>query len=157
MAEFADVVGAEAVFARHEHDELRDGLDQLMVAARAVMSTACPDIAPRVRPIEVWLTKVLIPHVVWERAVIFPEVDDLSGNVWPTAVMAFDHMQIERAARVIEREVVDLSGRTATSDDRAQVYEHVIGLEALIRAHLEREDEFLLPILDGQFPRTRPS
>ena len=151
MVEFADVAGAEGAYERHEHAELRAGLDQVHAAARAAARATLVDVAQRLGPVEAWLTNILLPHVAWEGAVIFPEVDDMARNVWPTSVMRFDHMQIERAARDVEKDIIHLTGRLPTADERNDLYDDLIGLEVIVRSHLEREEQFLLPILDGRF------
>lgn len=150
MVELADIAGAEYSFARHEHAELRIGLDQMHSAARAIVEMNATDGARRIRPVCTWLTDVLMPHVAWEGAVIFPEIDQLSTTTWPTTLMRFDHFQIHRGSLVVEKDIDRVCGDDATADERRDAYDHLIALEAIIRAHLEREEAFLLPILDGR-------
>jgi hypothetical protein len=147
MVELADVAGAEYAFARHEHAELRDGLDHMHSVARLIGWGTV--VGSRLGPVSTWLEGVFLPHVAWEGAVIFPEIEELTSSTWPTTVMRFDHAQISRSARLVERDL-DLLGDAATMDQRRDAYEHLIALETLIRAHLEREDAFLLPILAGR-------
>ena len=151
MVELADVAGAEYSFARHEHAELRIGLDQMHSAARAIVEMSAADSARRIRPVCAWLTDVLMPHVAWEGAVIFPEIDELSATTLPTRLMRFDHIQINRAALLVEKDFEHICRGDPIPDGRRDAYDHLVGLETLIRAHLEREEAFLLPILDGRF------
>ena len=150
MVELADVAGAEYAFARHENTELRAGLDQMHSVARAIAQGTAADAARRIRPVCGWLTDVLMPHVAWEGSVIFPEIDDISTTTWPTMLMRFDHTQINREALLVEKDVERLYGIKPTTDERRDAYDHLIALEALIRAHLEREEAFLLPILNSR-------
>jgi len=150
MVEMADVVGAEFTFERHEHAELRSGLDQMHAAARALVGLPPHDAVVRLRPICAWLSAELMPHVAWEGTVIFPEVDHLSATTWPTRLMRFDHIQINRAALLVERDIERLCRVETSAEDRRDAYDHLIALEALIRSHLEREETFLIPILDGR-------
>ena len=150
MVELADVAGAEYSFARHEHLELRPGLDKMHAAARTLVQLTASDSARRLKPICAWLTDVLMPHVAWEGAVIFPEIDEMSATTLPTRLMRFDHSQINRAALLVEKDVDDICRGDTTADERRDAYDHLIRLETLIRAHLDREEEFLLPILNGR-------
>jgi hemerythrin-like domain-containing protein len=151
MVELADVAGAEYAFARHEHMELRTGLDQMHSAARAFTRMTDADGARLIGPLRDWLANVLLPHFAWEGTVIFPEIDELSTTTWPTRLMRFDHVQISRAARLAEVNIDHICMGEATSEERHDVHDMLVGLETLIRSHLEREDAFLLPILDGRF------
>lgn len=148
MVELADVAGAEFAFARHEHAELRAGLDQMHTAARTLTGLQIGDASGRLRPVCEWLSEELLPHVAWEGAVIFPEVDELSASTWPTRLMRFDHIQINRAAVLVERDIEGICIGETTGEERRDAYDHLITLEALIRAHLEREETFLMPVLD---------
>lgn len=150
MVELSDVAGAEYQFARHEHDELRAGLDEMHFAARAILQTTFADGARRIGPVCGWLTGVLMPHIAWEGAVIFPEIDEVSTSTWPTRLMRFDHLQINRAALVVEKDIERICNGQPTPDERRDAYDRLVGLETLIRAHLEREETFALPILDGR-------
>jgi iron-sulfur cluster repair protein YtfE (RIC family) len=61
-------------------------------------------------------------------------------------MVRFDHRQITRRAETLGRDRVRLAHgpeREATSDARCDLF----ALEALLRAHLEREEQFLLPLL----------
>jgi iron-sulfur cluster repair protein YtfE (RIC family) len=150
MVEMADVAGAEFAFARHEHTELRAGLDQMHAAARTLTGLPVADAAGRLRPVCQWLSEELLPHVAWEGAVIFPEIDEISASTWPTRLMRFDHIQIHRTALLVERDIERICIGETTGEDRRDAYDHLIALEALIRAHLEREETFLIPVLDGR-------
>src|SRR4051794_25619298 len=151
MVELADVAGAELAFARHEHAELRAGLDQVHRAARTLDQAPATDATARLRPICRWLTDELMPHIAWETAVVFSEVDEASATGWPTSLMRFDHAQIDRAALVVEKDVERLCRNEATTDERREAYDHLVTLESLVRAHLEREEAFVMPILDGAY------
>lgn len=150
MVELADVVGAETAFTRHEHIELRAGLDMMHRAARALIEVTATDAMSRLRPVCNYVTDELMPHVAWEGAVIFPEVDQISATTWPTRLMRFDHAQINRAALVVENDVGRVCQGQTTALERLDAYDHLLTLETLIRAHLEREDAFVMPILDAR-------
>jgi hemerythrin-like domain-containing protein len=150
MVELADVVGAETAFTRHEHVELRAGLDMIHRAARALIELTAEDAKSRLRAVCSYVSDELMPHVAWEGAVIFPEVDQLSATTWPTRLMRFDHVQINRAALAVENDVERICQGGSTALGRLDAYDDLVTLEALIRAHLEREDAFVMPILDAR-------
>lgn len=150
MVELFDVAGAEYAFARHEHAELRAGLDHMNATARAIAQLSTDECAARVRPVCAWLTEVLLPHVAWEGTVIFPEIDELSATTWPTRLMRFEHSQINRRVVALDKHVDRLCGTAPSADERLELHDQLIAIEALIRAHLEREEAFLLPYLNAQ-------
>ena len=65
---------------------------------------------------------------------------------------AFDHQQIrEMEARLVADRPL-LSSRLS-AEQRAEIQCHLFGLEALLRAHIEREERYLLPLLEeGRTP-----
>jgi iron-sulfur cluster repair protein YtfE (RIC family) len=148
MVKLADVAGAEAAFARHEHAELRTGLEHLRRAARTIDHAPIDDVKARLRPVCEWLSYELMPHVAWEGAVIFPEVEEISATAWPTRLMRFDHIQINRAVIALERAVDRIVHDVTTADERRDTYDGLISLATLIESHLDREETFLIPLID---------
>lgn len=150
MVELAAVAGAEGAYARHEHAELRAGLAHVHEAARALIRVPTGDAVRRLKPVCAFLTDELMPHVAWEGSVIFPEVEELSLTTWPTRLMRFDHIQINRAAVRVEKDIERICGVETSSEERRDAYDDLIVLETLIRAHLEREEMFVMPILEAR-------
>jgi iron-sulfur cluster repair protein YtfE (RIC family) len=150
MVKLADMAGAEAAFARHEHVELRAGLEQLRRAARTLEHAPRDEIRARFRSVSEWISYELMPHIAWEAAVIFPEVDEVSATTWPTKLMRFDHIQINRAVIAVERDVDRISNEITTAEQRRDAYDHLISLSTLIEAHLDREEAFLMPLIDRE-------
>jgi iron-sulfur cluster repair protein YtfE (RIC family) len=147
MVEMADVVGAEYSFAKNEHAELRTGLDRIHVVADTVGRFAATDSAAAVRGVREWLAVVLMPHAAWEDSIVYPEVERVTGTEWATKLMRFEHYQIERSAGVLDRDIEILLTGTLNHQQLCDIRGHLLGLEALLRAHIEREERFLLPML----------
>lgn len=61
--------------------------------------------------------------------------------------MGFEHQQIRMAVRRLAVEQADLQ-HELTATTASQFAGGIFGLEAVLRAHLEREERVLLPLLD---------
>jgi hypothetical protein len=134
-------------FAEHEHRDLTAGINRLHDVACGIGRTATPDLKTHVLGVLGWLDHTLEPHVAWEEGWLYPEVEVRSGTVWATRAARFDHLQIrELIARIrADREAL---GTTERLDRHEELRCHLFGLEALLRAHIEREERFLIPLLD---------
>ena len=133
-------------FADHEHRELTRGLQQIHDVACAIAGSATVDVSIHVLDLLRWIDGTLEPHLQWEDRWLDPEIDARLGSPWATRAARFDHQQIRS---MIERVRAD---RTALRDAGAAGHDelrcHLFGLEAMLRAHIEREERFLLPLLD---------
>jgi len=134
-------------FAEHEHRELTAGINRLHEVACGIGRSATPDLRVRVLDVLHWLDQTLEPHVAWEEGWLYPEVDLRSGSPWATRAARFDHLQIRDLIGRIRAEREAL-GRSERLDRHEELRCHLFGLEALLRAHIEREERFLIPLLD---------
>ncbi len=139
---------ASQAFTEHQHRELRRGIDRVHDVACRIEGWVSPELTIELRDILRWVGRDLEPHVAWEDSWLYPEIDIRTGSPWATRAARFDHQQIrEAAARVRVDEELLLAG-----DARALLPEvrcHLLGLEALLRAHIEREERYLIPLLAG--------
>jgi hemerythrin-like domain-containing protein len=149
MAEFPGGMTAEHAFAEHEHRELARGIDRIHEVARYVGTIAAPDLSIALIDVLDWVEVVLEPHAAWEDAWLYPEIDRRAGTSWATRLMAFEHRQIREIARRLEADRELLHGEPGR-DRAVELVAHLFALEALLRAHIEREERFLMPILDGE-------
>jgi len=147
MAEFPRGTTAEHAFAEHEHQDLAPGLDRIDAVARAVGSIAPADSSIAVLDVIDWVHRVLEPHTAWEDAWLYPEIDRRAGSPWATRLMTFEHQQILRIARKLEADR-GLLGREADRAHTVELRGSLFALEALLRAHIEREERFLIPLLE---------
>jgi iron-sulfur cluster repair protein YtfE (RIC family) len=145
----ADTQGApEAVwaFAEHEHRDLMRGIDRIHDVACQIDSWVTPDLAVHVRDILRWLDNDLGPHISWEESWLYPVIDARTGTPWATRSARFDHRQIRDMAALVRADQ-DVLLAHAAKERLPDLRCHLFGLEALLRAHLEREERYLIPML----------
>jgi hemerythrin-like domain-containing protein len=147
MAEFRGGTTAEHAFVEHEHRDLAPGIDRIHAVARAVGSIAPSDSSRAVLGVMDWVETVLGPHAAWEDAWLYPEIAGRAGSPWATKLLIFEHQQILEIARKLEADR-DLLGREPGRDQMLDMQGYLFALEALLRAHIEREERFLIPLLE---------
>lgn len=133
-------------FVENEHRDLVRGINRIHEVACEVGLRATPDLSLNVLEVLRWFDNCLEPHLAWEEAWLYPEIDRLTGTPWATRAARFDHQQVREVAaglRVRHRELGQHSSTHPEADIRCQMF----GLEALLRAHIQREERFLIPIL----------
>jgi hemerythrin-like domain-containing protein len=137
----------ERRFVEQEHREIERGIGRIQEVAELAGSLAARDLASSLRNLVRWLETSLAPHVAWEDQWLYPRLAERVGSDWPARLMRFEHAQIRRAICAVE---IDLDGlrHEPQHGQLVQLRADLYALDALIRAHLEREDEFLLPALE---------
>jgi len=141
-------------FTEHEHRDLARGINRIHDVACEVGLRATPELSVHVLGVLGWLGGTLEPHIAWEEAWLYPEIETRTGTPWATRAARFDHRQIREMTAQLRTDHALLSGKEA-GDSRAETRCHLFGLEALLRAHLEREERFLLPLLEEERASTR--
>jgi len=154
MAMTAD--GSEAVwaFAEHEHRDLVRGIDQIHDVACEIGRRPTPELSVHVLDVLKWLDLTVEPHIAWEETWLYPQIDIRIGTPWATRAARFDHQQIREMASRLRTDQHALSSRT-DGDQGVGARCHLFGLEALLRAHIEREERFLIPLLADDRPSSR--
>jgi hypothetical protein len=149
--------GTQAVwaYAEHEHRDLARGINQLHDVACAIGRRPTPELSVQVLDVLRWLDGSLEPHIAWEEAWLYPQIDMRIGTPWATRAARFDHRQIHEMAARLRIDQRSLSHREE-GDQRADMRCHLFGLEALVRAHIEREERFLIPLLDDDRRPAQP-
>ena len=87
--------------------------------------------------------------MVWEETWLFPQIDHRANTPWVARLIRFDHQQITRLASSLGSDRVRL-GHGPEAEASIEARCHLFSLEALVRAHVEREEHFLLPLLDRE-------
>lgn len=146
MTATATAPGAVWAFAEHEHRDLRRGLDRIHETACEVQGWVAPELPTRLLGILDWVDHVLGPHLSWEEAWLYPQIDERTGTLWATRSARFDHQQIRRMTDRIRDDHGELRGNDPVAT-LPGIKCHLFGLEALLRSHIEREERFLIPIL----------
>lgn len=141
--------GSEAVwaFAEHEHRELVRGLNRIHDVACEIGQRPRLDVSVDVLNILAWLDATLGPHVAWEEGWLYPEIDARLQTPWATRAARFDHQQIRVMTARLRADQHVLNSRDAV-EALVETRCHLFGLEALLRAHIEREERFLIPLLE---------
>ena len=143
--------GTEAIWAfeEHEHRDLVRGINRIHDVACEIGRRPTPELSVDVLDVLRWLDGTLEPHIGWEEAWLYPEIEARTGTPWATRAARFDHQQVrEMAARLRADQALLSSG--GGGDQQAEARCHLFGLEALLRAHIEREERFLIPLLEGE-------
>jgi iron-sulfur cluster repair protein YtfE (RIC family) len=157
-------VAAQAVwaFTEHEHRDLARGINRIHELACGIGKRATPVVAADLLSILRWLETTLEPHIAWEEGWLYPEIDGRLGTPWATRAARFDHHQIREVSERLRADQHLLGNPAADSpaadrgsvDHSAETRCHLFSLEALLRAHIEREERFLIPLLADEPPAT---
>lgn len=113
-------------------------------------SLADGDLA-QLEPFVQFLKADLLPHASGEEAHMYPVVDRLvRDHGRATATMSVDHEFISRYVQDLEQAGQEV--RRAAPADRSELARRVahlaIGLEALMKVHLEKEERVYLPLVE---------
>ena len=146
MADRAGAPGAVWSFTEHEHRELIRGINHIHDVACGIGEWVPADLSVRILDVLGWLDRELEPHIGWEEGWLYPEIDGRTGTPWATRAARFDHQQIHA---VMGRLRTDqrLFHEDPTQERLPELRCHLFSLEALLRAHIEREERFLIPLL----------
>jgi hypothetical protein len=133
-------------FAEHEHRDLARGIDRIHDVACEVGLRPTPELSAHLLGVVGWLDRTLEPHIAWEEVWLYPEIETRTGTPWATRAARFDHREIRETTAVLRTDQA-LLGSRSTNDAKVAIRCRLFALEALLRAHLAREERFLLPLL----------
>lgn len=152
MADTTGTPGAVWTFTEHEHRDLVRGINRIHDVACEVGAWVRPELFVHVGEVVEWIDHELGPHVSWEESWLYPEIDARLGTPWATRAARFDHRQIRE---MTERLRTDLARDRGAIEQLPELRCHLFSLEALLRAHIDREERFLIPLLaDDQWVAT---
>jgi len=138
-------------FVEHEHQELEAGIERIHRSAEDLPRLAVDQKSAAVTRVLRWVDEVLKPHMTWEETWLFPQIDDRERTPWATRLVRFDHRQIAQQAERLHAHT--LGGERGTPGEARTLVADLSSLEALLRANLEREEQFLLPLLETDADR----
>ena len=147
MADMAGASGAVWAFTEHEHREIPAGINRIHDVACGIGGWATPELSLRVVGVLAWLDRELEPHVSWEESWLYPEIEPAWARRgrpgWPASIIA--------------RSATWRPGSRADQGllDHDRMPERLVELrappvrapEALLRAHIEREERYLISLL----------
>lgn len=153
MSTGADEDRAVWAFAEHEHVDLARGIDRIHDVACVVGQIPTPELSGRVLDVLHWLDGTLGPHIAWEDGWLFPEIDARTGSPTITLGARLEHREIREVIARLRGDHDRLDHRGVRDDKNSATCFDLVRLEALIRAHLRREERFLFPLLEeGRTP-----
>jgi iron-sulfur cluster repair protein YtfE (RIC family) len=144
-----------ASFFAHEHEELHAGIDRIHELAEGFSGLPVDRMSLSVAWVLRWVEETLKPHMAWEESWLFPQVDDRARTPWVTRFVRFDHQQILQHVERL-RMHQSILGHGSAHEMVVLVSDDLSGLETLLRANLEREGHFLMPLLEGEVDRWAP-
>jgi hemerythrin-like domain-containing protein len=148
-----DAFEAIRAFGEHEHLEVAHGLALINQAACDVRTMQPFATARAIRAVLAWSRDTLEPHIAWEESWLYPQIDRLTGTPWATRSARFDHRQIRALAACLKQDELATThsiGPAAVDEARARLF----AFEALLRSHIDREEQLLLPVLSEAPART---
>jgi len=148
--------GREAVraFAAHEHEELRAGIDWIHEVGETLTTLPVDQRGSCIHKVLDWVDTSLKPHMAWEETWLFPQLDERARTPWATRSVRFEHQQIAAQAERLHAHAA--YGSHYPPQDTVALAADLAGLEALLRANVEREERFLLPLLEPEAERWAP-
>jgi hemerythrin-like domain-containing protein len=149
MSEIRQGMVSERDFAAHEHRDLRPGIHRIHEAACLVGHVTAGDLAVAVHRVVTWADHDLAEHVAWEESWLYPELDRRAESCWATRLLRFEHQQVRDLVRRIDADEVQLR-HELDRDGANDLRSHLFGLEALLRAHMEREERVIAPLLERE-------
>jgi len=140
--------GTQAVwtFEQHEHRDMVRGMNRIHDVACEIGRLPTPEVSVHVLDVLRWLDGTLDPHIAWEEAWLYPQIEARTGTPWATRAARFDHQQVREMADRLRADQPLLTGPEAT-EHQVEARCHLFSLEALLRSHIEREERLLIPLL----------
>jgi len=143
-----------SAFVEHDHEELVIALDSIHKVAAELAGLPPDRKAKSIAKVLSWIDETLKPHLAWEESWLCPEIDTRAQTTWVTRLVRFDHRQIaDQADRIKAHQWLD---HGPSHEAEAELFGDLLGLETLLRADLEREEHFLIPLLASEADRWTP-
>ena len=141
-----EVSEAVLAFSEHEHRDLARGIDRIHEAGCTIGTRPSVQTLLAIRDVLRWAGTVLEPHLTWEEQWLYPRIEQLTGTPWSTRPARYDHGQVRELIQRLQDEEL-LATHELTGPVAAELRCRLFSFEALVRAHIEREERLLLPVL----------
>ena len=142
----SEVSEAVLAFSEHEHLDLARGIDRIHDAGCTIGTRPSVETMVLIRDVLRWFGSTLEPHLAWEESWLYPRIDKLAGTPWATRSARYDHGQVRAVVARLRSEEL-LVAHDLTPGTAAELRCRLFSLEALLRAHIEREERLLQPML----------
>ena len=148
--------GRQAIqtFAAHEHEELAAGIGRIHELSEELATMPVDQRAASIRRVLHWIDADLKPHMAWEEYWLFPLIDARAHSPWATQLVRLDHQQIAEQAERLHAHAA--CGGNLPSKQTVTLVADLSGLKALLRANVEREERYVLPLLQPDDDRSEP-
>lgn len=137
---------------RDEHRELIARIEVLRTVADSIGTASTESIREGVGQAYTFLIHQLIPHAQAEEQVLYPTVGRLLRVVEATETMSRDHLEVIRLTEELEALRLHLFYTPVSEADEQALRRVLYGLYAIIKLHLNKEEEIYLPILEARLP-----
>jgi len=141
------VTEGEGRFAAQEHRDLAHGLAHIGETIERSTELTSDQLWARLHHALGWLAQELRPHLIWEDTWLYPQLDRIAGTPWATRGAHFEHRQIETLITALENDSARWLDHS-TPRTNADLVAHLSAIQAVIAAHVEREERLLLPLLE---------
>jgi hemerythrin-like domain-containing protein len=133
-----------------EHRELLPGIDRILEVADLVGAASLGVLRRRVGEVCDFVYEVFIPYAIDEDRNLYPVVDRIAGTHEATASMRREQLQIARLAGDLQELREHLQDPVMTGVQKRSLRRVLYGLHALLRLHLEVEEDVFLPLLEAR-------
>jgi hemerythrin-like domain-containing protein len=154
MGATKEVRQAVRTFVDHEHAELKAAVEWIHEVTEGMSHLPVDQRSESIRKVLRWVDADLKPHMAWEESWLFPDTDDRTMPHWALRLVRFDHRQIAAQAERLRAHCA--YGSPLPSSDISPLVADLAGFEALMRAHIEREERLLMPLLEPEGDRWTP-
>lgn len=141
-----------AVMSRihEEHREMLPHIKAMRTTAELVGHTPHSVVVARCQEAIQFLQHHLLPHARAEEQFLYPIIDRLEGARLGSALMRWDHTEIERLTDELHTAWQKLmSDRLLTEDVERHVREPLLALHSILVQHFSKEDDLLVPLLES--------
>lgn len=133
-----------------EHREMLPHVKAMRTTAELVGHTPHSVVVARCEEALQFVRHHLLPHARAEEQFLYPVLDRLERARLGSALLRWDHEQMEKLSEDLRREWEKLvSNRLMTDDVERRVRETLLGLHDLIVGHFGKEDDLVIPLLEA--------
>lgn len=133
-----------------EHREMLPHVKAMRTTAELVGHTPHSVVVARCEEALQFVRHHLLPHARAEEQFLYPVLDRLERARLGSALLRWDHEQMEKLSEDLRREWEKLvSNRLMTDDVERRVRETLLGLHDLIVGHFTKEDDLVVPLLEA--------
>lgn len=144
--EMAAVMG----MIHEEHREMIPHVKAMRTTAELIGHTPHSVVVARCQEAVQFLQHHLLPHARAEEQFLFPVVDRLESARMASALMRWDHTEIERLTEELHSSWQKMmSDRLLTDDVERHVREVLLALHSLLVLHFAKEDDVIVPLLES--------